>query len=93
MRIAKDKLAEALGVIRDTYGTDTPVWLFGSRADESKRGGDVDLFIQSENRDLMTKIRCRRRLMEIFDLKVDLLVGRGDTLNRRIAVKTGVRIN
>lgn len=93
LRIAEDKLAEALIVIRDTYGTDTPVWLFGSRADESKRGGDVDLFVQSENRGLMTKTRCRRRLMEILDLKVDLIVGLGDTPIQRIAVKTGVRIN
>ena len=33
---------------KEIYG-DAPVMLFGSRVDDSKRGGDVDLFIETSN--------------------------------------------
>jgi hypothetical protein len=38
-------------VLRQTFsgrfGPDSRLWLFGSRADDSSRGGDVDLLVQT----------------------------------------------
>ena len=33
--------------LRDTFG-DVPVYLFGSRADDTKKGGDIDLAVATE---------------------------------------------
>jgi hypothetical protein len=41
---------------------DAKIWLFGFRADDSKKGGDIDIAILSEiiNRDVMREIQVRR---------------------------------
>lgn len=70
-------------VIRDTateiFGA--PVHLFGSRLDDSKRGGDIDLYIETdldaneaEARRLRMMARLARRLGE---RKIDLVVNTG----------------
>ncbi len=33
------------------FGEETDVFLFGSRADDSKLGGDIDLYIKVKNKD------------------------------------------
>lgn len=41
---------EEAGIIRRQvgriFGTDARVWLFGSRADDTRRGGDIDLYVE-----------------------------------------------
>lgn len=41
---------EEAGIIRRQvgriFGTDARVWLFGSRADDARRGGDIDLYVE-----------------------------------------------
>ncbi len=93
MRISEVQARQALDIIADQFGPAAPVWLFGSRADDSSRGGDVDLYVESESTDVMRKIRCKSSLVELFDLKVDLVVGVGDKPIHRIAKSTGVRLN
>ncbi len=34
------------------FGESTQVWLFGSRVNEYKRGGDIDLYIEPENQEM-----------------------------------------
>ncbi|AYH45339.1 nucleotidyltransferase domain-containing protein [Azoarcus sp. DN11] len=43
MRIPADKAHIASDIVASQYGKDARIWLFGSRADDGQRGGDVDL--------------------------------------------------
>lgn len=92
MRISADAARQAVSLISTQFGDDAKIWLFGSRADDQKRGGDVDIFVESTSKDVMRKLRCKSALVGIFDLKVDLVVGIGDKPIHRIAKTTGVRL-
>ena len=92
MRISDEAARQAVEVITAQFGYEAKIWLFGSRVDDGKRGGDVDIFIETEMTDVMRKNRCRSTLTELFDLKVDLIVGSGEQPIHRIAKSTGVRL-
>ena len=64
---------------RHYFGNMTQVWLFGSRVDDSKRGGDIDLYIEPENQDIsliaMAKLRFLRSLhTELGEQKIDVVL-------------------
>ncbi len=92
MRISKEAMMEATAIIANRYGENAKVWLFGSRARDDERGGDVDIFVESGSTDIMRAMQCKAALADLFDLKVDLVVGNGDKSIHRIAKATGVRI-
>jgi hypothetical protein len=57
--------------VADTFGTEASVQLFGSRVDDMRRGGDVDLYIEAEgtpsellDRELSLYARLQKRLGE-----------------------------
>jgi predicted nucleotidyltransferase len=67
-----------LSAIRGTLGALDPlgrVYLFGSRADDLRRGGDIDIFLEaSRDIDLRTTLTTEYRLHSACDCKVDLLI-------------------
>lgn len=85
--------------IRDIYGPDAELWLFGSRAVDSARGGDIDLYVETADdlEQLDRYLECRRRLFRLFgDRKIDLSVRprtRESSPIERIARKTGIKLS
>jgi len=72
------------------------VILFGSRADDQARGGDIDLLVISESIGLRDEWRIRRDILdEIGWQKLDLVVARPNALDSgiaRLALASGVSL-
>ena len=55
-------------------GEGVQVTLFGSRVHDTQKGGDVDLYVETTQPDLMKNIRCKVSLQDQLDMPVDLIV-------------------
>jgi predicted nucleotidyltransferase len=93
VRLNENERQAILGAI-GTQDPQADVYLFGSRVDDSARGGDIDLLVLSRRIDLMAKLDIlgdlHRRLGE---RKIDLVVypDLGQPF-ARIAATEGVRL-
>jgi len=47
MRISVQQRQDLCAELRRRFGEQCRIWLFGSRADDEKRGGDVDLYVEA----------------------------------------------
>lgn len=94
MRLTEDEKILIKHIIASVFGADAVVWLFGSRTDDGKRGGDVDLYVVPVRReDLFNKrVACLGKLERALLYPVDLVVAEPDASRPidRIALKTGV---
>ncbi len=95
MRLTKDEKTVIQKVAEDIFGN-AEVYLFGSRVDDSKKGGDIDLYIIPEqNGDLLKKkiqflISLKKK---IGDQKIDVIVSEDPEREiEKEARCTGVRI-
>lgn len=72
-------------IIRETvqewFGRTARVWLFGSRADDTARGGDIDLYIETDapleevlSREMKVNSRLQRALGE---RRIDIVTRHG----------------
>jgi predicted nucleotidyltransferase len=72
------------------------VWLFGSRTDDNKKGGDIDIAIYSEkiNHDVMQEIKVRRFICnKIGEQKIDIVTSSdGKEAFFRLAVAEGIKL-
>ena len=95
MRLTADQVEAIRQRIQTHLGPCTGIWLFGSRVDDSRRGGDVDLYVEPETPPgLVARLRCKSELADARDLNVDLIVqqpGR-DLPIYRIAKQSGVSL-
>ena len=79
MRLTDQQRAIIRATVAETFGAGAEVWLFGSRVDDSKRGGDIDLLIETDQVDVdaitraeiafLTKIQ-----MKLGEQKIDVLL-------------------
>lgn len=94
MRLTSVEIKIIQSTVKAIY-KDARIWLFGSRVDDRKKGGDIDLFIETtSNTTLKDKLRFLVQLEKkgIFR-KVDLIIKNPDSEYRTIfdtARNTGV---
>jgi len=87
MRLSNNEINEIKAVTHSVFGVDALVTLFGSRIDDSKRGGDIDLLIKcndtisrAERYELKLKFLVQLK-NRIGDQKIDVLIDGGQLNN------------
>ena len=79
MRLTKEQIDCLLQATHLCFGNNAKIWLFGSRVDDSKTGGDIDLYIETdmETGIIIAKLQMLTSIEGIFgDQKMDILVRR-----------------
>lgn len=98
MRLKPEQITLIKSVIARHFGEAARIWLFGSRVDDARRGGDVDLYVEPvpdlDMEDLFDRrIHCLTALEMSLPYPVDLVVNEGtDRPIYRIARQEGVRL-
>ena len=100
MRLTQQQRTSILQATREAFGGGAQVWLFGSRARDDKRGGDIDLLVrpsaeEPEEVKLARKLRFLGLLeRQLGERRIDVVIERSD--DRRAIVKvahdTGVQL-
>lgn len=77
MRLSQFEIEAIHSIAKKYFGSDAQVFLFGSRVDDDKKGGDIDLFISTNEMYLLTletKIQFLAELKsQIGDQKIDVV--------------------
>lgn len=74
MRINPEQIKTITEVTHDVAGSDAQVWLYGSRLQDERRGGDIDLMIQTSTPlSLMDRAKIKVRLETLLEIPVDVL--------------------
>lgn len=93
MRLSKREIEAILQVAEDIYGTDVKVYLFGSRVDDSRRGGDIDLLVRttSAKKGILDRVRMAARIKSLIgDQKIDIIGDYEDNQVVQEALKNGI---
>ncbi len=93
MRLAKSEV-NAIKTTIHALDAEAQIYLYGSRADDSKRGGDIDLLIMSQKLTHRDAGSIRWRLYEqIGEQKIDILIAKdASDAFTRIALAQGVAL-
>jgi hypothetical protein len=77
MRLTPNQINTINTIARKYFGQDVHVFLFGSRVDTVKKGGDIDLFIKNKDQSLLTletKVYFLAELKSMIgDQKIDVV--------------------
>ena len=100
MRLSSSQIEAIKQETEHFFGAKAEVWLFGSRVDDTAKGGDVDLYVRAVSSDADELADARfaflaRLKRRMGDRKIDLVLQRegGDVLPiYELARQQGVRL-
>ena len=76
MRLSESEKNTIIDTIAD-FDPEADVYLYGSRSDDTKRGGDIDIAIISTKIDSSVKSKIRLKLYDILgEQKIDIICGK-----------------
>lgn len=86
MRLKQDTKQKIVNYAKKYFGDDIKLYLFGSRVYDNKKGGDIDLFLETEqNIDISLKVSFLKNIYKnVTQRKVDLLIKSPLNQNRPI---------
>lgn len=90
------KDSEQVAIISTVKGLDknARVYLFGSRVDDTKKGGDIDLLVMSDRLTSDDKRIIKSKLYELLgEQKIDIVLAADDSDPFvKLALETGVKL-
>lgn len=97
MRLTTEQQHAIRELTSDLIGADAQIWLFGSRTDDQRRGGDIDLLVEVD-RTLSDRVLLAARLAAKLErrfqgLPVDVVLKDQATTSQQIhdiAKRTGI---
>jgi predicted nucleotidyltransferase len=101
MRLTPHQINTLKCLSREVFGSEVRLFLFGSRADDHRSGGDIDLYVMGFkgdfNQQLDAKIKfLTKAKLELGDQRIDVifapLPGQPRTPIQRIAEETGIAL-
>lgn len=95
MRLQSHEIQTIIRVAKDIYGEGVAVYLFGSRVDDTKRGGDIDLLIRTigKKKGVLARIRMISRLKQCLgNQKIDIIGDHEDSLVVHEALEKGLQL-
>jgi len=95
MRLNTQEKNKLILYAKHYFGEDIHLYLFGSRVDDSKKGGDIDLFLETqESISLKTQLEFLVAIYkDITQRKIDLVIKNSESEDLPIyitAKKTGI---
>ena len=99
MRITQQEKQTMIELKNKIFGEEASIWLYGSRTDDTLRGGDIDLMIipaENDTIDIFSKkIKYLVKLKDsIGDQKIDLLLKKPNDVRGivKTALQEGVKL-
>lgn len=98
MRINNFEKDKIIQYTKELFGSKSKVYLFGSRVDDSKRGGDIDVYIEPYENNIR-KNYLKNRLwaklqLALDEQKIDIVIANEVSLDiDKEALTTGVLLN
>jgi predicted nucleotidyltransferase len=87
--------------VKEIMGSQADVWLFGSRVDETKRGGDIDLLVEADLQNPLDRVRKKSQLwaklqQQLGEQRIDIILTSIKPIEQRrieqVAKESGVRL-
>jgi len=101
MRLTTQEKQVIKSSVEEVMGSQANVWLFGSRVNDAKRGGDIDLFVETNLQNPLDRVRKKSRLwaklqQQLGEQRIDIIFASVKPVEQRqieqIARKSGVRL-
>lgn len=79
IRLSSQEVHVITESFRIHFGKDDHLWLFGSRTDPSRRGGDIDLYVETLENDTKRALHNKRAFisalwMQLGEQKIDVVL-------------------
>ena len=94
MRLTQREIVQIKNNVFEVFGEKSRVFLFGSRVDDTKKGGDIDLYIEAERieNEIEQEIRLWSKLQLVLgEQKIDVVLAKDSKrLIEQEAKRTGI---